>query len=66
MSTYVDISLSINTFNELIGYLERLCEFSDNYDEIESYFCMICNLNRQKNESLAKQNEELRKEFVLD
>lgn len=51
MTTYIDFTLSYNTFNELIEDLERLCELSDNYMEIESIFCMICNLNRQKRNS---------------
>lgn len=51
MTTYIDFTLSYNTFNELIEDLERLCELSDNYMEIENIFCMICNLNRQKRNS---------------
>lgn len=66
MSTYIDFTLSYNTFNELIESLKRLCEFSDDYIEIESYFCLIQNLNRQKNEYMAEENEALRKEFGLD
>lgn len=66
MTTYIDFTLSYNTFNELIEDLERLCELSDNYMEIESIFCMICNLNRQKKEFLAKENEELMKKLGLE
>ena len=66
MTTYIDFTLSYNTFNELIGGLEQLCEFSDDYVEIESYFCLIQNLNRQKNDYIAKETEELRKDLGLD
>ena len=66
MTTYIDFTLSYNTFNELIEGLERLCEFSNDYMEIESYFCLIQNLNRQKNEFIAKETEILRKDLGLD
>ncbi len=66
MSTYIDFSLSYTTFNDIIDCLERLCELSDDYIEIERYFCLITNLNRQKNEYITKENKALIKEFGLD
>ena len=53
-------------FFGIIDCLERLCELSDDYIEIERYFCLITNLNRQKNEYITKENKALIKEFGLD
>ena len=65
MTDYIEIELTAYTFNEIIEGLEKLCELSNDYMEIKSYFCLIQNLNRQKNEYYAKINEELQKEFKI-
>lgn len=66
MPDYIDFTLSINRFNEIIDALEKLCELSDDYMEIESYFVLIRILNNQKDEYYSMQAEELKKEFGLD
>ena len=66
MQDYIDFSLSINRFNEVIEALEKLCELSDDYMEIERYFILIRILNNQKDEYYSKRGEELRKEFGFD
>lgn len=65
MTEYIEFELTGYTFNLLIEGLEKLCEISNDYMEIEGYFCLIQNLNRQKNRYHAKVNEELQKEFKL-
>ena len=58
MPDYIDISLSINRFNEVIDALEKLYELSKDYMEIESYFSLIRILNNQKDEYYSKQGED--------
>lgn len=38
MTTYIDFTLSYNTFNELIEDLERLCELSDIIWKLKVFF----------------------------
>ena len=63
MSELIDLKITRNTLNEITDALEKLCELSDDYFEIENYFCIIQNLNSQKSEHYAKVNEDLRKEL---
>ena len=65
MTNYIEIELTDYTFNEIIEGLEKLCELSNDYMEIENYFCLIKNLNMQKNEYYDKENEEFQREFKI-
>lgn len=64
MTDYIEFTLSTYGFNAVVEALEKLCEISKDYVEIEDYLGLIENFQDQKKEYYEKLSEEFRNSHV--
>ena len=63
MGNYETITLRSHRFDKIIEVLEKTCERSDNFIEIEDLVGLINHIEEERDSYWAKANKEFRKEI---